>query len=215
MPERRHSAPAASPSRAARPRRGRGAAAFGVVLLVPFLWLSFGRHGPEDLARVEAEVRERFPAVRQVTVEELEAMLESPQPPLLIDARAPEEYAVSHLPGAVRAATVEEARVAIGAAGPGRQAVLYCSVGFRSSRLARELAEAGLDGVANLEGSIFAWANSGRPVVRGGREVREVHPYDRTWGQLLRRELHATAPDATGSRKTGSRDTGSRDTEPR
>lgn len=205
MPERRRSTPATSPPRAARPRRRRGAAAFGVVLLVPFLWLSFGRHGPDDLPRVEAEVRERFPAVRQVTVEELEAMLESPRPPLLVDVRAPEEYAVSHLPGAVRAATVKEARAAIGTADPERQVVLYCSVGYRSSRLARELAEAGVDGVANLEGSIFAWANSGRPVVRGGREVREVHPYDRKWGQLLRRELHATASGATGSRDTEPR----------
>jgi rhodanese-related sulfurtransferase len=204
VPDRRHPKPAAPPSRPAQ-RRRRGAAAFGVVLLVPFLWLSFGRHGPDDLPRVEAEVRERFPAVRQVTVDELEALLESPRPPLLIDARAAEEYAVSHLRGAVRAATVAEARAAIGAAGAERQVVLYCSVGYRSSRLARELAEAGIDGVANLEGSIFAWANSGRPVVRGGREVREVHPYDRKWGRLLRRELHATGPDTTGSQATRPR----------
>ena len=188
---------------AADDHRARRPPAAPALLLLPFLWLSFGSHGPEDLPRVEAEVRERFPEVRQLGAAELERMLAAPEPhavPLLLDVREPREYAVSHLPGAMRAATVEEALAVLEEADPRRPVVVYCSVGYRSSRLARALAEAGRPGAANLEGSIFAWANSGRPVVRGGREVREVHPYDRKWGQLLRRELHATGSRVTEPR---------------
>ncbi len=43
----------------------------------------------------------------------------------------------------------------------------------------------------NLKGSIFQWANEGRPVVRDGEPVREVHPYDAVWGRLLDRDLRA------------------------
>ena len=169
-------------------------------LLGPFLWLAFGHHTPDDLPRVEAEVREEFPDVPRVSVDELVPLLAAPdgEAPLLLDVREPEEYAVSHLPGAVRASTLDEALAVLERADPERPVVVYCSVGYRSAQLAHQLAEAGHPGVRNLEGSIFAWANSGHPVVRGGREVHEVHPYDRRWGQLLRRDLQATTPGGGG-----------------
>ena len=43
--------------------------------------------------------------------------------------------------------------------------------------------------VYNLEGSIFAWANEGRPVYRGKERVQVVHPYDKIWGRLLKKSL--------------------------
>ena len=67
--------------------------------------------------------------------------------------------------------------------------VLYCSVGHRSSELAQFLMKKGYTEVYNLEGSIFAWANEGRPVYRGNERVKVVHPYDRTWGRLLKESL--------------------------
>jgi hypothetical protein len=46
--------------------------------------------------------------------------------------------------------------------------------------------EAGYTNVANLEGSIFKWANEGRALVGpGGSPTRAVHEYDATWGGLL------------------------------
>ena len=67
--------------------------------------------------------------------------------------------------------------------------VVYCSIGYRSARLARELEQQGVEGVLNLEGSIFEWANSGHGVEREGEAVSEVHPYDEDWGRLLDQEL--------------------------
>ncbi len=72
--------------------------------------------------------------------------------------------------------------------------VTYCSVGYRSSKLATELQAKGFTNVRNLEGSIFEWANRGYSVVRDGREVREVHPFDKAWGVLLDEKLHAYEP---------------------
>ncbi|QDV36389.1 rhodanese-like domain-containing protein [Tautonia plasticadhaerens] len=143
-------------------------------------------------ATVKRLIRLQFPDVRRVTTEQLEGWLDDPerQSPLLLDVRAEDEYAVSHLPGAIHVppdAGIEELLASVT---EDRPIVAYCSVGYRSSVMARRLREAGFEEVANLEGSIFQWANEGRPVVRGGEQVEEVHPYDDRWGRLLDRRLH-------------------------
>jgi rhodanese-related sulfurtransferase len=142
-----------------------------------------------DWPQVRAEIRKRFPAVLHVSIGELAARLERPGAPLLLDARAPEEFAVSHLAGSRNAGSLAEARGLLGGVPKDREIVVYCSVGYRSAALAEELAREGFTGVRNLEGSIFAWANAGRPVVRGETRVEHVHPFDEKWGRLLDRRL--------------------------
>lgn len=166
----------------------------GAVLL----WLSVSACGVpvnQDFAELEAEIRNQFPSVPQLSPTDLEAWLADPDRPrpLLVDVRAPEEFAVSHLAGARPARSVAEVETL---AGPDRDLpiVLYCSVGYRSSALAAQLQSAGFRQVRNLEGSIFRWANEGRPVVRDGRAVRAVHPYDERWGRFLQRDLWSFEP---------------------
>ncbi|MEP0548867.1 MAG: rhodanese-like domain-containing protein [Rhodothermales bacterium] len=146
---------------------------------------------------VDALIEREFPAVASVSTDSLAAWLDDSTrvPPLLLDARESEEYAVSHLPGALRVdpdASAEALAAALpGDFDPARPVVVYCSVGYRSARIADRLETAGARDVRNLDGSIFKWANEGRPVVRDGATVREVHPYDATWGRLLNRDLRA------------------------
>ena len=142
-----------------------------------------------------ALVRERFPKVPQLSTAELAAWRTDPAraQPLLLDAREPAEFAVSHLPGAIRVAPEATAKAILARIEPGRPVVVYCSVGYRSSRLAARLMEGGRPGVYNLEGSIFAWANEGRPLVSGDEQsgATRVHPFDATYGKLLKPELRA------------------------
>jgi len=143
-----------------------------------------------DWPQVRAEIKKRFPTVQHLSIGDLATRLEREgDPPLLLDARAPEEFAVSHLARARNAGTLGEALSILGGAPTDREIVVYCSVGYRSSALAEELARKGFTGVRNLEGSIFAWANAGRPVVRGEARVERVHPFDKKWGRLLDRRL--------------------------
>lgn len=80
--------------------------------------------------------------------------------------------------------------------------VVYCSVGYRSSRFASRLMQEGVQlpdgGLYNLEGSIFKWANEGRPLVCNDRPVQEVHPYSWAWGKLLKSDLRAYTPHDGG-----------------
>ena len=167
-----------------------------VVVLLAILAVSLYRGHDLAWGPLKKAIRGEFPAVEQLSTAELAAWLERPEGPrpLLLDARSVEEYEVSHLPGAVRVDPDAEPPTLPDGLAKDVPIVAYCSVGYRSSVLANRLMEAGYSEVWNLEGSIFEWANEGRPVYRGDREVRQVHPYDRRWGRLLDRDLHATSP---------------------
>ena len=174
-----------------RRRAERSPLALAAVLLATVASLP-GCSGPAEWETTQRSIRERFPDVPQLSVDELEARLEGAgsEPPLLIDVRAPEEFAISQLPGAVNASG-EELRALVEEAGEERDVVLYCSVGYRSSAEAEVLIERGFSRVFNLEGSIFAWANSGRAVYRGDDPVEAVHPFDEDWGRLLDARLRS------------------------
>lgn len=142
-----------------------------------------------ELARLSTELRAELPGVLTIDVDELAARMRAGERPMLLDVRAEEEFAVSHLEGARRAETKEEAEALLAGEPREREVILYCSVGVRSGHLAEVLRREGWTNVRDLEGSIFAWANAGHPVWRDGERVREVHPYDEEWGRLLERSL--------------------------
>jgi rhodanese-related sulfurtransferase len=144
---------------------------------------------------VKKMIHKKFPGIPTVTTGELaEWLAAGPRPPLLLDGRAPREFAVSHLAGARLAPTAEEALHTLADAGKDDPIVVYCSVGYRSAAIVKRLMAEGFTHVRNLDGSLFQWANEGRPVYRDGRMVAEVHPFDDKWGVLLDRTLWATSP---------------------
>lgn len=165
----------------------------------PFSTLFLGRLRTLAWRGAKRWVRQSFPSVPTISTEELAHWLEadSPNPPVLIDARRLEEYRVSHLPNAYHAKTIAE----VENLGLSKDApiVIYCSIGYRSARLAQALRAAGYQAV-NLEGSIFQWANEHRALNTFQRSstheeaqvTHTVHPYNTFWGLLL--EPHCSRP---------------------
>lgn len=138
--------------------------------------------GERSLEMVKAEIRRKYPKVRTLSTADLALELDQGRELVLLDVRTAGEFAVSHLPGARQ---VDPGAETIQGLARDAEIVTYCSVGYRSAGLAEKLREQGFANVRNLEGSIFAWFNEGRPVYRKGKRVAEVHPYDAMWGQLL------------------------------
>ena len=132
----------------------------------------------DRMAGIKARVRKTYPGVRQLSVAEF---AESGADKLLVDVRAQSEYSVSRIPGAVHIDD-SDALLAYAKAHPEKELVLYCSVGMRSSKAAAALQKQGIKRVANLEGSIFQWANDRRPLVDANGATEEVHPYNAFWG---------------------------------
>lgn len=127
-------------------------------------------------------------SVPELSVGELK-QLQAQHPNLyLLDTRAKEEYQVSKLPQGrwvgfqqFEVETVEDIPRSA-------HVVAYCSVGYRSEKVAEKLKEAGYQNVYNLYGGLFQWKNEGHPVVTpGGHKTEKVHAYDRKWGIWLRK----------------------------
>lgn len=130
-------------------------------------------------------IRNKFPHAPAISTASLAAWLQSGvQPaPILLDVRRPEEFAISHLPQAYYTPNLDAVRAMdLPLDAP---VVVYCSVGYRSARMVEQLREAGYTQALNLEGSIFQWANEGRPLVQASQPTQAVHPYNRLWGLLL------------------------------
>jgi rhodanese-related sulfurtransferase len=140
-------------------------------------------------------MRSVFPGVRQLPPAQLsEWLADSARPrPLLLDVRSPEEFAVSHLPGARRVAAEAGADEVLAGVPPEQVIICYCAAGWRSSLLAQRLARAGHREVFNLEGAIFDWACSGRTLERSGQPARTVHPFNGLGRLMLPQHLCARA----------------------
>ncbi|MEL7023574.1 MAG: rhodanese-like domain-containing protein [Pseudomonadota bacterium] len=141
------------------------------------------------LAKKIADVREEYSDVKHLSPADLDAL----DQPVLIDVRRDSEYAVSRIPGAVHAPD-EERLLEVAQQAGDRPIVVYCSLGVRSSIAVRKLQEQGYDNAANLDGSLFAWANEERPLENDSGTTEKAHPFNAWWGRYLREALHAYEP---------------------
>ncbi|MBF2013847.1 MAG: rhodanese-like domain-containing protein [Rivularia sp. T60_A2020_040] len=134
-----------------------------------------------------------FPDVRLITISEfLQSSKRQTSPtPLIIDARSPEEYAVSHLKKAQLIETDNLDKIILSEVPLDKPIVVYCSIGYRSGKLAQQLSSAGYENVFNLSGGIFQWINQGNPVFQNHHQVEVVHPFNSIWGKLLKSKYHA------------------------
>ena len=140
---------------------------------------------------LKQEIRKDYPQVKQMSISELQALQKAGKTPVLLDVRAKAEFDVSHLQNARLATHMKMALAALDSTPKDAPILLYCSVGMRSSDLAKQLMQRGYSNVANLEGSIFEWANLGLPVYRGDAVEKTVHPFNGRWGKLLNENLRA------------------------
>ena len=136
---------------------------------------------------LDASLRIQFPEVRWITTGDLADWLEDRhrKSPVLLDVRTPDEWDVSHLPGARRVDPWTSAEMALPNVAADIEVVAYDAVGYRAAELATRLRAAGFTHVRCLDGAIFQWANEHRPLARNGDPVTRVHPYTQYWGRLL------------------------------
>ena len=158
------------------------------ALIVAALLLGACAGGERGLDALHADIRDDYPGVAHVQASAV------PDGAVLLDIREPEEFAVSRLPGAVRVdmdAGAADVLARIGDVG-GRDVVVYCSVGRRSSIFAQavqdELLASGAASVRNLEGGVFRWHAERRPLENAKGRTDAVHPYDEIWRRYVPRQ---------------------------
>ena len=132
-------------------------------------------------------IRLQFPKVPQLSTKDLANWLQKDGASklLLLDARTREEYEVSHLQNARLVRNIIKDLSEPKKENVDIPIVVYCSVGYRSCQVVRELQSIGYQKVFNLSGSIFQWVNENRLVYQENQPVDRVHPYHKFWQYLL------------------------------
>lgn len=140
------------------------------------------------LAAIQSLVAAYFSAIPQLNPSQVSSAM------VLVDVRKPEEYAVSHIQGAVNLPRAEDVMRLIDRH-PGQPIVFYCSVGVRSSLVAQDVQHqlstisknSGIvpNKVYNLRGGIFRWAIEHMPVVNQQGTTPFVHGFGWPWKYLL------------------------------
>lgn len=142
-----------------------------------------------EIARMYAEYEAEFPEVRSMTASELMERLDAERSDpegregpegegelVLVDVRPEAERRISMIPGAIPLDELE--------ADPARYAeatiVTYCTVGYRSGLVARELQDRGYE-VLNLHGSLLSWTHAGGELIDSEGTTDRVHVYGKRW----------------------------------
>lgn len=105
---------------------------------------------------------------------------------IYLDAREKEEFDVGHIKGAIHIGYDNFELSNLPSIKKGETIIVYCSVGYRSEKIAEQLIQNGFSQTKNLLGGIFGWINSGYPVYDNeDRETQQIHGYSESWGKWL------------------------------
>ncbi len=161
-----------------------------------------------SLPKLEQTIAKRFPTVDSLSLQQFQAGHQGKQDVIVLDVREAGEFDVSRLTHSERVdpgISKSEFLKRFAGKAQGKTFVLYCSVGYRSSKLAasiqQSLKQAGARGVYNLQGGIFAWHNDKKPLVKADKTpTRLVHPYSAKWGRYLTNRDLTSYGQSTGWR---------------
>lgn len=106
---------------------------------------------------------------------------------ILLDCREKEEYRVSHFKNADWVGYKNFSLSSVNNIPHNKPIITYCSVGYRSEKIAEQLKKAGFTDVKNLYGGIFEWVNEGHPVYDRTGRTDSVHAYNHIWGIWLKK----------------------------
>jgi rhodanese-related sulfurtransferase len=107
---------------------------------------------------------------------------------VFLDARERKEFDVSKIKGAKWVGYNDFSMERVEEIDKKSKIVVYCSVGYRSEKIAEKLIASGFTNVSNLYGGIFEWKNQGKDVVdESDNFVQKVHAYNKVWGVWLRK----------------------------
>ena len=163
------------------------------LFCVLFLWSCSESLDRPGVLSLEAEFGRRVDEInqqtgaRQLSLEELQALLAAGKPILLLDIREAEEFEAGAIPSA-RLLPPGQVDLFIPEENENR-IVTYCTVGYRSGRAAASLEKRLGRPVYNLHGGIIEWFNQGGQVVdSSGRISDTVHPFNADWSRFIGRK---------------------------
>jgi rhodanese-related sulfurtransferase len=124
---------------------------------------------------------------RFITVSELAKLMASKNEIVLLDAREKNEFAVSHISTAINIGyeSIDFDHL-IKSIDKKKKVIIYCSVGYRSGKIADQFKKRGFD-VFNLYGGLFEWSNEKKQLVDSfGKTTNRIHTFNKKWSKWVR-----------------------------
>lgn len=158
--------------------------AFFLAIIVGFAWDGCPLGG----LILRQAVALKFRDVRRVTPAELVSWMKDVNrpPPLLIDARPPDQFAVSHVDGALNIDPAQPDLAKLEHVRRDLPIVVYDGPGAVGAAMVTGLASAGFSRLSNLDGGLFRWVNQDYPVVNDQGPATKVASINWKWGWLLK-----------------------------
>jgi sodium/bile acid cotransporter 7 len=128
-----------------------------------------------EVYRMYDGYRKSFPDVKEVSPQEAMHLVKENRV-LFVDVRTPEEQEISMLPSAI----TEEDYLSNSDKYRDKTIIGYCTISYRSGKLAEKLGEEGLE-MLNLKGGMLAWVLEGGKVYDESGETMKIHVYGRKW----------------------------------
>lgn len=129
----------------------------------------------EAIQKIYIGYQKKFPKVADISADKAMKLAERKQI-IFVDARRPDEQAVSMLPGAVARDMLLKDPTLI----ESKTAVAYCTVGYRSGVWAEKMGQRGIH-IHNLAGGILAWVHAGGKVYDTHGETKKIHVFGKSW----------------------------------
>ena len=107
------------------------------------------------------------------------------RPLVILDARESIEYEISHIEEAIYVGYDSLDFSILKRIPADNKIVIYCSIGYRSEKVAEEVNKTGHNNVYNLYGGIFDWVNSGYTIVDSSGRTHNIHPFNKDWEKWL------------------------------
>ncbi len=116
------------------------------------------QHSPAFL-KIVNEARAK---VRECSIEDLKAVLDSGSKVLVFDTREDHEWANGHIPGAIHLSKgIVERDIERVVPNTAETLYLYCGGGYRSALVAENLQRMGYTGCISVDGGFRAWKENG------------------------------------------------------
>ncbi len=148
-----------------------------IILCTLMITISFSQN--RRFERYLTDIQNEF-QVPQISADSLENIK-----PLILDIREKEEYDISHLKNAKYAGYYNFSLDQLNSIDKVTTIVVYCSVGYRSSKIAKKLIQAGFKDVRNLYGGIFKCVNQNREILKNSTSTDSLHTYNKKWARYI------------------------------
>lgn len=109
---------------------------------------------------------------------------------IYLDAREINEYNTSKIENAQWVGYNDFSLTRVDNLDKNQPIIVYCSIGYRSEKVAEKLQAEGFTNVTNMVGGIFEWVNYKKTVLdKSNIKTTNVHAFDKDWGKWLDESL--------------------------